>query len=89
MKTKLIFSTQSKNTEQWTNLPFVPRINEWFNLADVLKPKEINAIQLSAYSWSGNRGTVQSVEYRHDNNDFYVEIFVLCEDLIHQKPTTL
>lgn len=80
MKTKLIFSTQTKDMQQWTNLQFIPRINEWFNVAEILKPDEVITIQQSAMCWSGIRGTVQSVEYRHDDNEFYVEIYVWCED---------
>jgi hypothetical protein len=80
MKTKLIFSTETKDTEQWTDLPFIPRINEWFNVLDILKKEEIIDIMHSARCWSCIRGTVQSVEYRHDGNAFYVEVFVWCED---------
>ncbi len=80
MKTKLVFSTETKDTEQWTDLPFVPRINEWFKVVDILKKDELGAILQSAHCWSGNRGTIQSVEYRHDDNDFYAEVFVWCED---------
>ena len=80
MKTKLVFSTETKDTEQWTDLPFVPRINEWFKVVDILKKDELGAILQSAHCLSGNRGTIQSVEYRHDDNDFYAEVFVWCED---------
>lgn len=80
MKTKFIFSTETKDTEQWTDLPFVPRINEWINVVDMLKKEELGAILQSAKCWSGYRGAIQSVEYRHDNNDFYAEVFVWCED---------
>jgi hypothetical protein len=80
MKAKLIFSTETKETEQWTDLPFMPRINEWLNLQDILKKEEIIDILHSARCWSGIRGVVQSIEYRHDDNDFYAEVFVWCED---------
>jgi len=80
MKTKLIFSTHSKDTEQWTNLPFVPRINEWFNIVDILSKEEIALIKQSAQSWSGVKGIISSIEYRHDENEFYPEVIILCED---------
>jgi hypothetical protein len=80
MKTKLIFSTENKDIEQWTDLPFIPRINEWLNVVDILKKEEIIVIQQAARCWSGIHGTIQSVEYRHDENDFYAEVFVWCED---------
>ncbi len=80
MKTKLVFSTETTDTECWTDLPFIPRIDEWFNVVDILKEEEIRHIHKSAYCWTGIRGTVQSVEYRHNNNDFYAEIYVWCED---------
>ena len=80
MKTKLVFSNESQDSEQWTVLPFIPRLNEWINLLDILKPEEIQKIKGSAHCWSGIRGTIQSVEYRHDDNEFYVEIYVWCED---------
>jgi hypothetical protein len=80
MKTKLIFSTEKKEMEQWTDLPFIPRINEWLNVVDILKKEELVEIYQSATCWSTSRGSILSVEYRHDDNDFYVEIYVWCED---------
>ncbi len=80
MKTKLIFSTKTKETEQWTDLPFIPRLNEWINIADILKTEEIVEIYNSATSWSTGRGSVISVGYRHDDNAFYAEITIWCED---------
>lgn len=80
MKTKLVFSTETLDTEQWTDLPFIPRLSEWLNVLALLKDEEIKKIKTSAHCWSGIRGTVQSVEYRHDNNEFYTEIFIWCED---------
>jgi hypothetical protein len=80
MKTKLIFSTETKDTQQWTDLHFVPRLHEWFNIQDILKPGEIEEVKQTANCWSGIRGTIESVEYRHDDNDFYVEVCIWCED---------
>jgi hypothetical protein len=80
MKTKLILSTINKKLEFLTNLPFTPRINEWLNIKDLLRTEEINEIKQSAKCWSGIHGTVQSVEYRHDDNEFYTELIILCED---------
>ncbi len=80
MKIKLIFSTETKDTEQWTDLPFIPRVNEWINVVDILKKEELVQVWQSAQSWSGTRGTVQSVEYRYDDQGFFVEIYVWCED---------
>jgi hypothetical protein len=80
MKTKLIFSTETKDTECWTDLTFVPRMQEWFNVQDILKGEELKTIRQSANCWSGAKGIIQSVEYRHDKIDFYVEVFIWCED---------
>ena len=80
MKTKLIISTESKDIECWNDLPFIPRINEWVNVVDILKKEEIDDMLQSAHCWSGIRGIVQSVEYRRDDTDFYVELYVWCED---------
>ena len=80
MKTKLIFSTASKEFEQWTDLSFVPRVKEQFNIQDILRTDEIEPIKQSARSWPGIRGTVKSVEYRHDDNEFYTEVMVWCDD---------
>jgi hypothetical protein len=80
MRTKLIFSTETKDTEQWTNLPFVPRIHEWFNVQDIFKSDELEIIKNSAKCWSGVRGRIESVEYRQYDNEVYTEIFVWCED---------
>jgi len=80
MKTKLIFSTETKDIEKWTDLPFVPRISEWFNVQTILKETDIEAIKKSALCWSGIRGIIQSVEYLQIDNVFYTEIFIWCED---------
>ena len=80
MKTRLIFSTEKKDSEVLTDLPFIPRINEWLNVRDILKKEEILTIIDAARCWSGIHGIIQSVEYRHDDNDFYLEVYVWCED---------
>jgi hypothetical protein len=80
MKAKLIFSTETKETEQWVDMPFIPRINEWVNIVDILKKEEIVSMYQSARCWSGNHGTVQSIEYRYDDIQFYVEVNIWCED---------
>ncbi|HPT20535.1 MAG TPA: hypothetical protein PLR88_01200 [Bacteroidales bacterium] len=80
MKTKLIFSTEKREIDYWSNLPFIPRIDEMINVKDILKNEEVNEIQKSAYCWSGIHGKVKSVEYRHDDNEFYIEMIIMCED---------
>jgi len=80
MKTKLIFSTETSDTEQWIDLPFIPRQHEWINVRDILKAEDVLDIKKTAECWSGIRGDIQSVEYRRDSNGFYVEIFIWCED---------
>jgi hypothetical protein len=80
MNTKLILSTERKDTEYWVDLPFVPRINEWMNVQDILKSSELQGILNSTHCWSGVRGVIQSVEYRFQNNEYYAEIFIWCED---------
>lgn len=80
MKTKLIFSTEKKDLEYLTDLPFIPRINEWLNVVDILEKEVVVQIYQSATCWSSSRGTIISVEYRYDDNEFYVEIYVWCED---------
>jgi hypothetical protein len=49
MKTKLIFSTKTKDLEQWFDLPFVPRISEWVNVVELLKKEDILDILHSAH----------------------------------------
>lgn len=80
METKLIFSTSTKQKEYWTFLPFAPHVNEWFNVSDVLKDEELAEITTSARQWSGTKGIIESVEYRHNDNDFYAEVTVRCEN---------
>ena len=80
MKTKLIFSTEKIETDYWTNLPFIPRVNELINVCDILKKEEIDEIKKTANCWSGTHGKVKSVEYRHDDDEFYVELNIWCED---------
>jgi hypothetical protein len=45
MSTKLIFATGTTAIEQWTELPFAPRIHEWLNAQDMLKSDETNSIK--------------------------------------------
>jgi hypothetical protein len=80
MKTKLILCTCKKNFEQWTELPFVPRINEWLNIREILGKDEITTIKQSSDNWSGIRSIIWSVEYRHNDDGYYIEIVALCED---------
>ena len=80
MKTKLIFSTETNYKEQWVDLPFIPRTKELLNVKDFLEHEEHVCIQESANCWSGIHGTIQSIEYCHDDNNFYVEIYIWCED---------
>jgi len=80
LKIKLIFSTETKDTECWIDLPFIPRANEWVNAPDMLKEEDFDTILQSAQCWSGSHGIVQSVEYRRDNSEFYVELCIWCED---------
>jgi hypothetical protein len=83
MKTKLIFSSEINLNEQWTELSFIPRVNEWFNIQDILKTEEIATIRKSAKRWSGIKGIIKSIEYRHDDNDYYLEINIICKNETH------
>jgi|WetSurMetagenome_2_1015567.scaffolds.fasta_scaffold11076_2 hypothetical protein len=79
MTTKLIFTTGSKTIEYWTELPFIPRTHELFNVADILKEKDIENLKDTAVNWEGIHGTVHSVEYRfNDQKEFFMEIYVVC-----------
>ncbi len=80
METKLIFATTTIHKEFWTHLPFTPHINEWFNVKDILMHDELKEIISSAKNWSGTKGIIESVEYRHNDNDFYAEVTVRCEN---------
>ena len=80
IKTKLILATKGGQYVIWTSLPFIPRISEHFNVQDLLLTKELDQIKSSANKWSGSWGTIKSIEYRHDDNDFYVESLIWCED---------
>ncbi|HEY4789056.1 MAG TPA: hypothetical protein VIH57_23570 [Bacteroidales bacterium] len=80
MNIKLVLSTETKDIDYWTDLPFVPRINEWFNIHDFLPDNDLESLKQNAICWSGEKGIVQSIEYRHNNNGFFIEAFVWCED---------
>jgi len=80
LKTKLIFSAETKDTEYWTDLSFVPRMHEWLNVQDILKSEELKIIRKFAHCWSGVHGAIESIEYKHDDNEFYTEVFIWCED---------
>jgi hypothetical protein len=80
MRTKLIFSTEKKDTEYWKELPFIPRTHEWINVSEFLSNKEIAPILNASKCWSGERGFIESVEYRFDNQQYYTELIVWCED---------
>lgn len=80
MKTKLVLSTETKDLEFWIDLPFIPRLNEWINLSEILSNKELCQVKQSAQCWSGIKGLVETIEYRKDTTDYYTEIIVWCED---------
>lgn len=81
MKTKFILLTQAKTYEFWTYLLFIPRINEFINLQDILKKDEIECIQQSSINWKGVKAPVLLIEYRHDDNDFYAEVTICCGEV--------
>jgi hypothetical protein len=78
MKTKLIFCSGTSKLKQWTILPFVPRIGEYFNVKEILRKRELKTIMAASDNWHGVRGIIQSVEYRCGKNDFYVEVEIFC-----------
>ncbi len=80
MNSKFVFSTEAKDVYFNRDVPFVPRINEWVNVAELLSEQELEGIKRSANCWSGVHGVVQSVEYRQSNNNTYAEVFIWCED---------
>jgi hypothetical protein len=80
MRTKLVFSTAKRDIEYWKELPFTPRIQEWINVFEFLNKNEIHPILSSSECWSGERGFIESVEYRFDNRNYYTEVIVWCED---------
>jgi hypothetical protein len=80
MKTKLIFSTVSKEIEIWKNLSFIPQILDWFNVKEILNSKELEIIKQSAKRWSGIWGIVEFVEDKFNDNESYAEVFIWCED---------
>ncbi len=81
MKTKLVLATETKDMDFWTELPFVPRINEWFNVQDILQVKELEDLRNQSRCWSGEKGVIQSVEYHHAAIDgYFVEVVIWCED---------
>ncbi|MGE0079600.1 MAG: hypothetical protein AB7S48_17195 [Bacteroidales bacterium] len=86
METKLMFSNESQNFEQRTDIPFIPRINEWvINTNNILKPMEMLEIKQSSRYWPGIKSVAQSVEYQHADNEFYVEVYIRCEVLSYNK----
>jgi len=80
MKSKLVFETETKDHEFLTELPLIPRLNEWINVPDFLKDLELETIKQSALCWSGVKGIVEAIEYRRTKNEIYTEILVWCED---------
>ena len=60
MRTKLIMSTETSDTEYWSDLSPLPQIHEWPNVCDILKHDEIGIIKQSANCWSGVIGTIES-----------------------------
>ena len=80
MNIKLVFSTENNDFEHWIKVPTIPRLKEWFNVQEIIKPELFLEIKKSAFCWSGEKGTIQSVEYRHNKKQFFVEVYIWCED---------
>ena len=81
MRQRLIISTETTDKDYLLiEFPVVPRMGEWIRMTDILDSTQVLAIQKTAVCWSGERGLVQSVEYRKDEEGFYAEIYVWCED---------
>ncbi len=80
MKTKLILSNHSRSVEHWDDLPIIPRMKEWINVTDFIPNRELTELKFSANCWSGEKGVVDVVEYRKNNDGVYAELLVWCED---------
>ena len=76
----MIFSTDTADMESMFEFSIIPGIGEFIRLTGFLNSKQIAGIQNSAVCWSGVRGIVRSVEYCKNDEGFYVEIYVWCED---------
>jgi len=80
MKTKIVFSTETSDSDFWFDLPIIPRIGEFLKAKDFIDANQLFAIQETANCWSGDKGLVQSVEYCKNDDGMYVEMYVWCED---------
>jgi hypothetical protein len=80
MKIRMIAANERRDTDFQIDYPYVPRINEWVNIRDMLPAEKVDEIKKSASCWSGEKGIVQSVEYRRTESDFFIELYVWCED---------
>jgi hypothetical protein len=80
MKTRIVFSTETNDSDFMFDLPIIPRIGEYFKVNDFLNLTQLAAIKETAQCWSGNKGLVQSVEYCKNDDGVFVELYVWCED---------
>ena len=83
MRVKFIFINNvfhHNNIEKWVELDIIPRIEEWVETEDILSKSEHDITYENSTLWSGDIGTVWTVKLRKDENGFYYEIKILCED---------
>lgn len=80
MKTKLICSTEKGEVGIWTDLPVLPQINHWIRVKEFVNEEEYKKIIQLAECWSGEKGVIESVEFRKNNEMHFMELLVWCED---------
>ena len=71
---------KKNDVEKWIELDIIPRIDEWVEVIDILSENEYDITYDNSTLWSGDIGTVRTVSLRKDENGFYYEIRVICED---------
>lgn len=87
MKTKLVLSTEKIKTEQWTDLPFLPRMDDWFNVKDILTSmKKIIGFPLAIFALLVINSCSDMIEYSPYDIDIIGETINLINiDLISNK----
>ena len=80
MKAKVVFATETSDKVTCLDFPVIPRTGETIKVNNFFGKSAYDEIKKSALCWSGERGVIQSVEYSKNEDGFYVEMYVWCED---------
>ena len=84
MRIKTIYYNGRCDTETftlWDNIDFVPPIGEYVAVKAIIPKHQHIILEENANCWSGYYGVIDNRRLSKDDQGYYYELFINCEDL--------